>query len=131
MTAPPVAGAELAALAGRTVDSRTASQGRSRVPGGIRGADRLDLRDRRELYNGFGDTLARAVELVALPLIFAFLGHLVDRGVGTAPVFTVALGVFALAGTFVRTYYAYETAMRAQERAAPWARSAPLRQGRS
>ncbi|MDP9387648.1 MAG: AtpZ/AtpI family protein [Actinomycetota bacterium] len=82
----------------------------------------MDLRERRELYNGFSDTLARAVEFVAVPAVFAFLGHLLDGLLGTGSVFTVALAVFALAGTFVRAYYAYDVAMREQEAGAPWAR---------
>ena len=86
----------------------------------------MDLRERRELYNGFGDTLARAVEFVAVPGVFAFAGHVLDGLVGTAPLFTVVLAVFALAGTFVRAYFAYEEAMRQQEAERPWARrSAP------
>lgn len=87
----------------------------------------MDLGERRALYNGFGDTLARAVEFVAIPGVFAFLGHLLDGRLGTAPLLTVALAVFALAGTFVRAYYAYAEAMRAQEAEAPWARRAEPR----
>ncbi|MEY2431858.1 MAG: hypothetical protein QOC92_1583, partial [Acidimicrobiaceae bacterium] len=34
----------------------------------------MDLRDRRELNNGFGNALARAVELTLSPVIFGFLG---------------------------------------------------------
>lgn len=83
----------------------------------------MDLRDRRELYNGFGDTLARAVEFVAVPGIFAYAGHLLDGRFGTAPLLTVVLAVFALTGTFVRAYYAYEMAMREHEAKRPWARS--------
>ncbi len=90
-----------------------------------RGADGLDLRERRELYNGFGDTLARAVEFVAVPGLFAFVGHLLDGRFGTGSVLTVVLAVFALTGTFVRAYFAYEVAMREQESRLPWARSAP------
>ncbi len=83
----------------------------------------MDLRERRALYNGFGDTLARAVEFVAVPGLFAFAGHYLDGRLGTAPLLTVVLAVFALAGTFVRAYYAYEAAMREHEAERPWARS--------
>ncbi len=86
------------------------------------GAGRLDLRDRRELYNGFGDTLARAVELVAVPAVFGLIGHALDGRLGTAPWLAVGLIAFALAGTVVRMYYAYEMAMREHEANAPWAR---------
>lgn len=89
----------------------------------------MDVGERRALYNGFGDTLARAIEFVAVPGIFAFVGHVLDGRLGTAPLLTVVLAVFALAGTFVRAYYAYEEAMRAQEEQAPWARPAHAPQG--
>jgi hypothetical protein len=75
----------------------------------------VDLRSRRETYNGFGDTLARAVELVATPLLFGFFGHLLDDRLDTGVVFTVVLGVLALAGTVIRMYYGYVEQMRAHE----------------
>ena len=88
----------------------------------------MDLRDRRELYNGFGDTLARAVEFVAAPALFAYAGHLLDGRFGTGPLLTVALAVFALAGVFVRAYFAYEEEMRGHEAERPWSRTpAPRR----
>lgn len=87
----------------------------------------MDLRERRELYNGFGDTLARAVEFVAAPAFFAYGGHLLDGRLGTGSLLTVLLAVFALAGVFVRAYFAYEVAMRSHEAERPWARPAPGR----
>ena len=42
---------------------------------------------RRELNNGFGEALAKAFELAVTPAIFAFLGHLLDRRLGTSPLF--------------------------------------------
>ncbi len=73
--------------------------------------------DKRELYNGFGDTLARAFEFVAAPALLGLLGHAIDGRLHTNPLFTVLLVVFALAGTFVRMYYEYETAMKQHEAA--------------
>ncbi len=93
-------------------------------PADEQGQSGLDIRDRRELYNGFGDTLARAVELVVTPMLFGFGGHLLDGWLGTGAVFTALLAVFALAGTSVRMYYGYEAAMQAHEASAPWARRA-------
>ena len=84
----------------------------------------MDLRDKRELYNGFGDTLARAVELVLTPLLFGFGGHLLDGWLGTGAVFTAVLATLALAGTSIRMYFGYEVAMKAHEAKAPWARDA-------
>lgn len=78
--------------------------------------------DRRDLYNGFGDTLARAVEFAGVPVIFALVGAALDRRFGTVPVLTVALLVVALAGTFVRTWCGYVEAMKAEEAKGPWHR---------
>lgn len=82
----------------------------------------MDLRDKRDLYNGFGDTLARAVEIVVTPMLFGLGGRLLDGWLGTGVVFTVLLAVLALAGTSIRMYYGYEVAMKAHEANAPWAK---------
>ena len=44
----------------------------------------------RELKQGFGDAAAAAFELSVTPAIFGVLGWLLDRTIGTSPVFTVA-----------------------------------------
>jgi F0F1-type ATP synthase assembly protein I len=82
----------------------------------------FDLRARREMHNGFGDALARAFELVVTPLVFAVLGWLLDGWLGTRPVFTVVLAVFAVAGVVIRMYYGYELEMRRHEQEGPWAK---------
>ena len=76
--------------------------------------------DKRDLYNGFGDTLARAIEFAAAPVIFAFLGAALDRRFGLTPVLTVTFLVLALVGTFVRTWYGYVEAMKTEEAKGPW-----------
>ena len=91
----------------------------------------MDLRERRELYNGFGDTLARAVEFVAAPGLFAYGGHLLDARFDTGNLLTVVLAVFAMAGVFVRAYFAYEVAMRHHEAERPWASPSPVRRDAS
>ena len=73
--------------------------------------------DKRELYNGFGDTLARAFEFAAAPALLGLLGHAIDLRLHTNPLFTVFLVVFGLAGTLVRMYYGYEAAMKEHEAA--------------
>lgn len=82
----------------------------------------MDSRERRDLYNGFGNTLARAFELVVTPLLFGLVGVLVDRRTGTGPLFALLLGAFAVLGMGVRSYYGYEAAMREHSRGSPWAR---------
>jgi F0F1-type ATP synthase assembly protein I len=78
-----------------------------------------NLKARQELYNGFGDTLARGIELVGTPTLFGLLGYVLDRLLGTVPVMTVILVVFALTGIAVRMYYNYSAAMRAHEEKLP------------
>ena len=78
--------------------------------------------DRRDLYNGAGATWTRAFELVMTPMIFGGAGWLLDRWVGTWPVFTLVLFALCIVGLFVRAYYAYAADMAKQEANAPWAR---------
>jgi F0F1-type ATP synthase assembly protein I len=85
----------------------------------------VDLRDRQATYNGFGDALATAVEIVVTPLVFALLGWLIDRAAGTGPVFAIALGLFGAAGLAVRMYYRYRDDMDRHEEGKPWTRSRP------
>jgi hypothetical protein len=82
----------------------------------------FSLNDKRAMNQGFGDGMSRAFEIVATPLLFGGLGHLVDRLVGTTPVFVVALGLFGVIGTFVRLWYGYDTEMRAHETGGSWVR---------
>jgi F0F1-type ATP synthase assembly protein I len=65
---------------------------------GVRGQlDSAGLAERRELNNGAGDALAVAFELALTPAIFAFLGWLLDRWLGTGPIFLLVLfGLVAL-----------------------------------
>jgi F0F1-type ATP synthase assembly protein I len=83
----------------------------------------VDLKDRQHLYNGFGNGLARAFELAATPLVFGFLGHLLDGWLGTSPAFLIAFVVFSLAGLSARMWYGYDAEMKAHEAAGPWARA--------
>lgn len=85
----------------------------------------MDLRHRRETYNGAGEVLARAFELAVTPIIFGFLGYRLDRWVGTRPVFTVFLAVFALAYLTWKLVSGYEAEMRAHEAALSGPLAAP------
>ena len=76
----------------------------------------------RALYNGFGNTLARAFELVVTPTLFAFIGHLIDRWLGTRFIFAVALGIFCVIGMSISMFYGYIEAMKQHEAEALWAR---------
>ncbi|MBW3649094.1 MAG: AtpZ/AtpI family protein [Actinobacteria bacterium] len=76
--------------------------------------------DRQSLYNGFGDTMSRAVEFVATPAIFGWLGHLIDGRTGTRPTFTLVLACVAVVGMFLRYWFGYVHAMEAEEAKGPW-----------
>jgi len=76
---------------------------------------RVELPDRREMYNGFGDTLARAFELVLTPAIFAGLGYLLDGAVGTRPLFMVTFFVVAFVALSWRMWMEYDQRMRSME----------------
>ena len=81
----------------------------------------MELKDRQALYNGFGDTLGKGFELVATPGLCAFLGHLLDRWLGTTFIFAVAFGLLALVSMGVKSYFTYEEQMKQHEAAGPWA----------
>lgn len=80
-----------------------------------------DLKGRQQLYQGFGDTLARGFELAMTPVIFGGGGWLLDRWLGITPVLTIVFVFVAVAGLGVKMYYGYEAAMQAHERHAAWA----------
>lgn len=82
----------------------------------------MDLRGFRDVNNGFGEGLAAAFEMVATPVIFAFLGYLLDRWLGTSPVFMLTLGLLVFGYEIWRLVMRYSAEMAAHEADAPWAR---------
>jgi F0F1-type ATP synthase assembly protein I len=76
----------------------------------------VNLADRQDLYNGFGDALARAVELAVTPAIFGFFGWLLDGKVGTRPLFTIVFTVFVFGYVFWKMWGGYERQMRSHEK---------------
>lgn len=83
----------------------------------------MDLLERRELNNGFGAALSRAFELAVTPALFAGLGWLIDRRLGTGPLFLVLAFLFAVAGVGYITWFRYDEEMKAQEADAVWNRN--------
>lgn len=75
----------------------------------------MDHSERRELNNGFSLALGKAVEIVLTPLIFAGVGHLIDRWLGIGPVFAIGLGAFTLGYVCWRMYGDYDRQMRVEE----------------
>jgi F0F1-type ATP synthase assembly protein I len=80
-----------------------------------------DRKGRQELYNGFGDTFTRGMEMVLTPALIGGLGYLLDRLAGLLPLFTIVFTVVGVIGVGLKEYYTYEAAMKAHEAKAPWA----------
>jgi hypothetical protein len=79
----------------------------------------FDLAAKRQLNRGYSDGLSRALEIVVTPLLFGFVGYLVDNWSGTSPGFMIGLGAFAVAGLFVRFWLGYDREMREHEAKLP------------
>ena len=75
----------------------------------------MDLQQRRELNNGFGDSLARAFELAVTPAIFGFLGHLLDGKLGTSPLFLLLFALISFGYLAWKSWGSYERRMREHE----------------
>ena len=77
----------------------------------------MNLQEKRELNTGFGDALARAVELVVTPGIFAVLGWLLDRQLGTTPIFAFVFFFIVLAYVVWKMWMGYVADMKRHEAA--------------
>jgi hypothetical protein len=84
----------------------------------------LKLPNARELRHGPGDPLSKAFELVVTPAIFGFVGFLVDRALGTVPIFTALFAVFVLGYMIWKLYVEYDAEMEKAEADKPWTRAA-------
>lgn len=69
----------------------------------------------RESYRGLGDGFSRAFELALTPMVFALIGYLADRVLGTAPFAMIGCTVFAIVGMGLRMWFTYDHEMRAHE----------------
>lgn len=85
--------------------------------------DQQEQDERRRLNQGFGAALNNAFEIAVVPFVFAGLGWLADRSLGTAWVFTAVLALAGLLGTFVKLYYRYSSEMLQIEESGPWRRT--------
>ena len=61
------------------------------------------------------DSLGRGMDVALTLLVFLALGWLLDRWLGTAPVFMIVLTVVAAVGQFVRMKYVYDAHMERLE----------------
>jgi F0F1-type ATP synthase assembly protein I len=82
-----------------------------------------ELTARRDLHQGFGNAMSQAAELVGAPLIFGFLGFLLDCWLGWTPVLMIIGAVYGIGGAALRMYYGYAAKMREHEAGMPWNRA--------
>lgn len=61
------------------------------------------------------DTLGRGMDMTLTLALFIVLGVVLDRWLGTTPVFTIALIAVAAIGSFIRMKYSYFAAMERLE----------------
>lgn len=83
----------------------------------------MELRSKRtQPKGGFNDGLSQALSLVTGPVLFGFLGYLLDQKLGTGPVFLLALGLLGFLGAVIALYFRYQAAMAKEEADKPWNR---------
>lgn len=73
--------------------------------------DQRALAERRDLNEGFGDSLARAFEIVFTPLVFGAFGWWIDGRAGTRPLFALTLGILVMVVTLWKLSRGYMTRM--------------------
>ena len=83
----------------------------------------MEIHERQEVQNGFGDGLAKAFELVLTPAILGLAGFGLDRWLGLTPLLTILFTVWALGAVSYMTWFRYESEMRRMEDGAVWART--------
>lgn len=65
--------------------------------------------------SALADGFSKAVEFVATPMLAGVGGFFLDRWIGTSPIFTVVLFVWALAVTVGMTIRDYNLRMKAED----------------
>jgi hypothetical protein len=75
----------------------------------------VDLRERRELHNGFGESLSRAFELALTPAIFGWLGWWLDGRLGTRPLFLLVLFGLTVVWLAYKNFSRFGADLRAQQ----------------
>ena len=59
--------------------------------------------------------IGKGIDVALVTLVFLGVGYMLDRWLGTKPVFTIILVVLALIGEFVRFWYDYDARMKVLE----------------
>ena len=80
----------------------------------------MDLSQRSDLTQSVHRS-SGSFELVLSAVLFSLLGVLVDRAVGTLPVFTLVFAALGFAGATISIWFRYRAQMANIERPATWA----------
>jgi F0F1-type ATP synthase assembly protein I len=72
----------------------------------------VELSQRSEPSNNYGDGMSIAFELVGTPAIFGVMGYGLDRWLGTTPLFTILLALVALGTVAGLTIWRYNAEIR-------------------
>ncbi len=73
---------------------------------------------------GYNDALSTALTFVIGPVVFGAFGWVIDRILGTQPVFMIGFGVLGVIAVATTIYYRYQAASAAEDAGKPWARRA-------
>ncbi|MGZ4689840.1 MAG: AtpZ/AtpI family protein [Acidimicrobiia bacterium] len=85
----------------------------------------MELRSKWAKPSGRGgadDGLSQALSLVVGPVLFAFVGYLVDQALGTGPLFLVAFGILGFFAAVLALYFRYQAAIAREDADKPWNR---------
>lgn len=72
---------------------------------------------------GYGDAMGRGLELALTLVVMGGIGWLVDRVVGTYPLFLVIFSVLGFAGISAKLWLGYDLEMRKHDQDAIWAKN--------
>ncbi len=75
------------------------------------------------------DALSHGMALAAVPVLFGFLGYLLDDQLGTGWVFVALFAAFGVACSFGSAYWRYERRIAQHDEGKPWARARAGREG--
>ena len=81
----------------------------------------MDRSQRREISQDLNRS-SGGYELAFVAAIFGGLGLLLDRWVGTVPLFTLMFFLLGIVGTVVKLWLGYDQQMKRLEGEGPWAR---------
>lgn len=71
---------------------------------------------------GYGNAMGRGFELTLTLVVIGGIGWLVDRLVGTSPIFTLTFALLGFAGIATKLWLGYDLEMREHEEGAIWNR---------